>query len=807
MGVKLTIENQAGWNSGIHSNTAVENNKLKLAVQSVTQAGQQVFKSSGTFTVPAGVTAVQVLVVGGGGGGGGWEGGGGGAGGVVYDAAFSVTPGANIAVTIGNGGVGTIHNNTSGQDSKFGTITAKGGGRGGGYDLITPQSGGSGGGGAGSLTTANRTGAAGTSGQGNEGANGLSAAPRAGGGGGGAGAAGGSPSSGVGGKGGNGAYYGDTFGTAIGASGYVAGGGGGWGYNTGGAGGTGGGGAGRGGIGTGTNGTANTGGGGGAGQDYNGGNGGSGLVVVKWAAVTIYKTPAEWLAPSLSLTNITNATESSFITNFNSPAGTSIKFYVAINSSGATAPTAWAEQTPNQIINQIAAGGNYSGKWLWMKIALSATDNTKTPEVSSIIMTVGQYTISDIISYTKKMRAASIREAIMSALGYMKNSRGAIYKIITMVRIPTNYFKPSYGLFRYTLYKWERVWIPLGVFWSGDWDAPENEVYAMTTGRDKLEALRRSEFSTSQVYFDITMYDIAKMVLDSAGMGDLEYWIDEELKGVIIPCFWADLLSHREELRRIAEASLGQIYVDRYGIIRVEGFSFIENYKKEICQEINRSCYYNIDRPVKWTEIANKVEVVTMPRKPSAEENVFRTEVELEGEEAYSFVAFYEDKPVIDISLEIEVKNGNENEIQIDEFTPYVWGAQIAITNKTQVSKEVGIAVKGKVLRVEGRQKIVVEDAESIKENGEILYSFPDNPLIQTPKQARDIANKLIESFTDPRRDAQVSWRGNPSLELGDKILIPDYPDEEIKDEYYIIRQVLEYDGGLISEITARKTE
>ena len=45
--------------------------------------GQQVFTSSGTWTVPAGVTAVSVVVVGGGGGGGpkpghGYGGGGGG---------------------------------------------------------------------------------------------------------------------------------------------------------------------------------------------------------------------------------------------------------------------------------------------------------------------------------------------------------------------------------------------------------------------------------------------------------------------------------------------------------------------------------------------------------------------------------------------------------------------------------------------------------------------------------------------------------------------------------------------------------
>lgn len=45
----------------------------------------------------------------------------------------------------------------------------------------------------------------------------------------------------------------------------------------------------------------------------------------------------------------------------------------------------------------------------------------------------------------------------------------------------------------------ERVWVPLGVFWSGDWHSPEDAVYAKTTGRDRLELLRSTNYSTSQV--------------------------------------------------------------------------------------------------------------------------------------------------------------------------------------------------------------------------------------------------------------------------------------------------------------------
>ncbi len=89
----------------------------------------QSFTSSGTFSVPVGVTAVDVLVIAGGGGGGSAPmGGGGGAGGLIFRPGFPVTPGGTVSVTVGCGG-GV---DTNGQDSVFGTLTAKGGGDGSG---------------------------------------------------------------------------------------------------------------------------------------------------------------------------------------------------------------------------------------------------------------------------------------------------------------------------------------------------------------------------------------------------------------------------------------------------------------------------------------------------------------------------------------------------------------------------------------------------------------------------------------------------------------------------------------------------
>ena len=128
---------------------AASNTTSRAFAITVNAPVSQSFNSSGTFSVPSGLTAVDVLVIAGGAGGAPNPGtetvGGGGAGGLIFMPNSPVTPGGSVSVTVGSGG-GVGQN---GQDSAFGTLTAKGGGTGG----LQPQPdsagrpGGSGGGG------------------------------------------------------------------------------------------------------------------------------------------------------------------------------------------------------------------------------------------------------------------------------------------------------------------------------------------------------------------------------------------------------------------------------------------------------------------------------------------------------------------------------------------------------------------------------------------------------------------------------------------------------------------------------------
>lgn len=122
----------------------------------------QIFTASGNFTVPTGVTQVEVVVIGGGGGGGasnnstaggtqlGNCGAGGGGGGYAYKRISGLSSGGVVAVTVGAGGTAAANSaGGAGGSSSFGAHCSATGGGAGAFGSSTIGAGGAGGAGSG----------------------------------------------------------------------------------------------------------------------------------------------------------------------------------------------------------------------------------------------------------------------------------------------------------------------------------------------------------------------------------------------------------------------------------------------------------------------------------------------------------------------------------------------------------------------------------------------------------------------------------------------------------------------------------
>ena len=160
-----------------------------------------------------------------------------------------------------------------------------------------------------------------------------------------------------------------------------------------------------------------------------------------------------------------------------------------------------------------------------------------------------------------------------------------------------------------------------------------------------------------------------------------------------------------------------------------------------------------------------------------------------------TITAFYNKTPVIEATASLDNPPAG---VSITEATYYGWGATIKIQNTNATDKQVTLAINGKPLTVQGKERAIARDEASITDLGVLSFEVSANPLIQTLLQAQAIADALLASMKDPRRDIEVDWRGNPALLLGDRVTVKGK-------DYHVIRQEIEWTGALSARLTGRK--
>ncbi|OPZ42982.1 MAG: hypothetical protein BWY93_01536 [Euryarchaeota archaeon ADurb.BinA087] len=356
----------------------------------------------------------------------------------------------------------------------------------------------------------------------------------------------------------------------------------------------------------------------------------------------------------------------------------------------------------------------------------------------------------------------------------------------------------------------EPEWTPLGIFWSQDWSVPQDEAYAEVVGLDRLELLRTTEFYSSQIYQNYTLYDLAEVVLQDAGLQSSEYSIHADLDAVTIPYAWFGRTTHRTALIEIAEAALATVYCARDGKIVIDPYSD----ETSPSYTLSSDRYFTKDSPLAFSEIVNYVEVRATPRVLAASLSDIYTETETFSVPAAvggvpgtttRFCIFDTDgDPCMDVQTPTFTQSASG--ISIYSHTDYTWATEIVFQNASAVAENVtSVTIQGKILSKEGEKIAIAEDANSIRLNGKQALQEPvQNDFIQSKARAQDIADALLAAYKDPRRDVVIQARGYTMSKLGERMTVQSL-DGAFSDDYTITRQKLEYDGGMEVEMTGQK--
>lgn len=336
--------------------------------------------------------------------------------------------------------------------------------------------------------------------------------------------------------------------------------------------------------------------------------------------------------------------------------------------------------------------------------------------------------------------------------------------------------------------------------WSGGWNVPENGMTASFTARDKLDRLTKNKFTPSVVQENLSFYDWFELVLQDASLSITEYSIDETLQNAeyIIPVGWIDNVTHRQALTELSEGCGASVYMDRNNILRVQSVNHFLANKERVVVTYTDSDYTDKNNQPVYENIANIINVTTSPVKEVTGETVYQTvanakeTIEANTSTVFNirFTKVPIKSPVISISPSVAG-------VSITSSTSYAWGSDITVQNTNSEEKEFSFLITGTVFEVDGKQMETVEDTDSVFENGQLKFNFPENVFLQNKNLAILIADTLLESFSDPEKDLTLVLDpgGNPALELGDKIEVIDR--YQIKEYNLISNKFLIANGGL----------
>lgn len=335
---------------------------------------------------------------------------------------------------------------------------------------------------------------------------------------------------------------------------------------------------------------------------------------------------------------------------------------------------------------------------------------------------------------------------------------------------------------------------PLGVFYSDEWDIPQDSQWVKCTATDRLMRLQIKSYVGFPLVENVSLYEIAEDILQAMGMSPMEYQITDRLKDFVVGMALLPKTTGWDALQEIANAGLCKIFVDRENriVIKCE-----DEPTEDSGISVNPGNMFSYKSNITLTDFSNSVSVDYC--EISIKDDVIdvaEPEIWLEPNETKLMT--------IDYTSEVAypVASADNTAVRIESFNSGVNSCTCKLVNKTGTAQKVIITISGNAIDINTRT-VTVRDEESIFMYGIVEYKHPTSELVQSYSQAEYMANLLINRMRAGKGTITAVWRGNPELEVGlDYESVDRFGDKEsLLCEY----NKFTYDGGLKQETRGRR--
>ena len=325
---------------------------------------------------------------------------------------------------------------------------------------------------------------------------------------------------------------------------------------------------------------------------------------------------------------------------------------------------------------------------------------------------------------------------------------------------PANVDSPYYGLMRSGVKVVVKLrpapdaeWDELGTFYVSDWYAEVTGMQASVTCFDKLYDALNSAPPTLPVVSNVTYQDAFSSYMQALGY---KYILDDTLKGSMT--WWYTLPESAATLRTLSGACEAAVFCDHHDNIRVLNLAS----KKEVVttltdktqiitatvpQSINRS-YSGLDVSVYNTQLSDPAQLLDL------KDHLFPP-----GNGETGLIQFGT-RPVVRVECATTVTASTS--IELDGFQYTTDAIKLKTYNKGVDNTPMSVTIHGRAV-------------EAVKS---AYYSYGSNPLVydnvytQTADMAERVKKMLDRFVRNPLPNLKLSIRGNPKLNLGDKITV-----------------------------------
>jgi hypothetical protein len=363
--------------------------------------------------------------------------------------------------------------------------------------------------------------------------------------------------------------------------------------------------------------------------------------------------------------------------------------------------------------------------------------------------------------------------------------------------------------------------IPLGVFRTTDWSSPSSNLEATVTCEDLLYYIGQENVPMLHAVQGTTIGGLFELLFQALGLTSDQYNIDPSLtQPVAIGWIPDDSYSTtanttstsdtsntatgatittpvRDALQALAIAGCAWVTCDRYGVIQVKSI-FTPGAPVTVWAQNNM--INQADNPQKFLDIYSQVVVnYNIPYiQDSGTVLELQGQVIPPGQTALANLCFTAG-PVI--NLDSVYLSGAVN----SRITAISWGAwtmTLTIEN-SGAAETVTVEAIGKAVGLI-TSTATATDATAVASIG-VKTLTVSCPLIQDQATAQEYAQTLLNFCKDPTVKFTITVRGDPAVEVRDIVQLQDDIDKIGTVNVVPTRIQLDYDGGLIGQVDARK--